>query len=352
MVGSGMATSGFGIAARSGSSHRGQRTRYCTGRSTLRGGLRRRKPRRGNRASGRRTFRYPGACPRSDNHRSCAHRLDHDFRRTGDGGSIRDTVYAAVMLVCNGIVGLCLLAGGVRHRKQGFQFQGANAALSVLIALTSLTLVLPNITITTARGTYSPSQLIFAGAASLILYGSFLLVQTVRHRDYFLSVGGGGEEIHASPPTNQVALASSGLLLLSLVAIVGLAKVLTPMLERFIEGVGAPRTVVGILIAGVVLLPEGLAAVRAARANRIQTSMNLAMGSVLATVGLTIPATVTVALGLGRPLTLGVGPTELALLMLTLIVSLATLGTGRTTVLQGIVHLVILAAFLFFSIVP
>ncbi len=264
----------------------------------------------------------------------------------------RDTVFAAVMLVCNGIVGLCLLAGGVRHREQGFQLQGANAALSVLIALTTLTLVLPNITTTTGRGTYSRSQLVFAGVASLVLYGAFLLVQTVRHRDYFLPVGGNGEELHASPPTNKVAAVSGALLLVSLAAVVGLAKVLTPILERFIDGVGAPRSVVGILIAGVVLLPEGVAAVRAARANRIQTSMNLALGSVLATVGLTIPAVAAVALFMGRPLTLGLGPTEVALLYLTLIVSLATLGTGRTTVLQGIVHLVILTAFLFLAVVP
>jgi len=193
---------------------------------------------------------------------------------------------------------------------------------------------------------------VFAGVASLVLYGAFLLVQTVRHRDYFLPVGGNGEELHASPPTNKVAAVSGALLLVSLAAVVGLAKVLTPILERFIDGVGAPRSVVGILIAGVVLLTEGVAAVRAARANRIQTSMNLALGSVLATVGLTIPAVAAVALFMGRPLTLGLGPTEVALLYLTLIVSLATLGTGRTTVLQGIVHLVILTAFLFLAVVP
>jgi Ca2+:H+ antiporter len=263
----------------------------------------------------------------------------------------RDTVFAAVMIVCNGIVGLCLLAGGMRHREQGFQLQGANAALAVLIALTSLTLVVPNVTKTTAGPTFSQSQLAFAAIVSLILYGSFLFVQTVRHRDYFLPAGG-GEELHCPPPANKTALASAGLLLFSLVSVVGLAKALTPILERGIDSVGAPKSVVGIVIAGLVLLPEGLASFRAANANRLQTSMNLALGSALASIGLTIPAVAGVSIFLHKPLTLGLMPKEIVLLVVTLIVSLLTLGTGRTTVLQGIVHLVIFAAFLFLAVVP
>jgi len=262
----------------------------------------------------------------------------------------RDTVFAAVMIVCNGIVGLCLLAGGVRHREQGFQLQGANAALSVLIALTCLTLVFPNVTTTTSGPSFSESQLIFAAVVSLILYGSFLFVQTVRHRDYFLPLGGDDE--HAAPPTNKTALASSCWLLVSLVAVVGLAKALTPILERGIDRVGAPKSVVGIVIAGLVLLPEGLASFRAASANRLQTSMNLALGSALASIGLTIPAVAAVSILLHKPLTLGLMPKEIVLLVVTLILSILTLGTGRTTVLQGIVHLVIFAAFLFLAIVP
>lgn len=262
----------------------------------------------------------------------------------------RDTVFAAVMIVCNGIVGLCLLAGGMRHREQGFQLQGANAALAVLIALTTLTLVFPNVTISTAGPTFSEGQLIFAAIVSLILYGSFLFVQTVRHRDYFLPVG--GEEEHAAPPSNKTAIASAALLLVSLVAVVGLAKALTPILERGIDSVGAPKSVVGIVIAGLVLLPEGLASFRAARANRLQTSMNLALGSALASIGLTIPAVAAVSILLNKPLTLGLMPKEIVLLVVTLIISLLTLGTGRTTVLQGIVHLVIFAAFLFLAVVP
>src|SRR5580693_10788016 len=266
-------------------------------------------------------------------------------------GLARDTVFSAVMIVCNGIVGLCLLAGGVRHREQAFQLQGANAALSVLIALTTLTLVFPNVTSASAGPTFSSSQLVFAAIVSLILYGSFLFVQTVRHRDYFLPAGG-GEEAHALPPPNRIAFVSAGLLLVSLVAVVALAKALTPTLEHGIAAVGAPRSVVGIVIAGLVLLPEGLASYRAATANRLQTSMNLALGSVLATIGLTIPAVAAVSLLLHKPLSLGINGKEGVLLALTLLVSVITLGTGRTTVLQGIVHLVIFAVFVFLSIVP
>jgi Ca2+:H+ antiporter len=265
-------------------------------------------------------------------------------------GLARDTIFAAVMIVCNGIVGVCLLAGGVRHREQDFQLQGAKAAMSVLIALTTLTMVFPNVTTSTSGPTFSTPQLIFAAVVSLVLYGSFLFVQTIRHRSYFLPVG--AEEEHAAPPSSRVAATSAGLLLVSLVAIVGLAKVLTPTVERGIANAGAPESVVGIVIAGLVLLPEGLAAFRASRANRLQISMNLALGSALASIGLTIPAVAMVSIFLHKPLTLGLGPKEMVLLFVTLILSQTTLGTGRTTVLQGIVHLMLFAAFLFLAVVP
>jgi Ca2+:H+ antiporter len=266
------------------------------------------------------------------------------------GRLARDTVFAAVMIVCNGIVGLCLLAGGMRHGEQGFRLQGANAALSVLIALTTLTMVFPNVTTSTVGPTFSPPQLVFAAIVSLVLYGAFVFIQTIRHRDYFLPAS--GDEEHAAPPTNKVALVSSGLLLASLVAVVALAKALTPTLERAVIDAGAPQSVVGIVIAALVLLPEGLAAFRAARANRLQTSMNLALGSALASIGLTIPAVAAVSLLLHTPLTLGLGAKEVVLLFVTLILSQSTLGTGRTTVLQGTVHLVLFAAFLFLAVVP
>jgi len=266
-------------------------------------------------------------------------------------GLARDTIFAAVMIVCNGIVGLCLLGGGIRHREQGFQLQGANAALSVLIALTTLTMVFPNVTVSSAGPTFSSSQLVFAAIASVVLYGSFLFIQTIRHRDYFLPVGGAAEE-HAQPPSNKVAAISAGLLLVSLVAIVAMAKVLTPTVEVIIEGAGAPKSVIGTVIAALVLLPEGVAAFRASRANRLQTSMNLALGSALASIGLTIPAVAVVSLVMHIPLTLGLPSKEVALLIVTLILSQSTLGTGRTTVLQGVVHLMLFATFLFLALVP
>lgn len=263
----------------------------------------------------------------------------------------RDTVFAAVMIACNGIVGLCLLWGGMRHYVQGFQLEGASAALAVLAALTTLTLVFPNVTLTEPGPMFSPSQLIFAGTVSLVLYGAFVFVQTVRHRDYFLPVGG-GEQAHAPPPTAATAVIGAVLLLVSLAVVVGLATALAPDVEDGLSRLGAPKTFGGIVIAGLVLMPEGLAAVRAARANRLQTSLNLALGSALASIGLTIPAVAASSLLLGRPLLLGLEPKEEVLLAVTLVVGVITLGTGRTTVLQGIVHLVVFVAFLFFAAVP
>jgi len=267
-------------------------------------------------------------------------------------GLARDTVFAVVMLVCNGIVGLCLLLGAVRHREQVFHLQGANAALAVLIAMTSLTLIFPNLTITAPGPAFSNSQLIFASIVSLVLYGSFLFIQTIRHRDYFLAVADGDHDVEATPPTKKITFFSSGLLFVCLVAVVALAKVLTPVVEFGIERLGAPRELVGVVIAAVVLLPEGTAAMRAAAANRLQTSINLALGSALASIGLTIPAVAAVSILFHKPLTLGITPKEEILLALTLLTSVLTLGTGRTTVLQGIVHLVIFAVYLFFTIVP
>ena len=271
---------------------------------------------------------------------------------TGKAALARDTIFAAVMIVCNGIVGICLLWGGARHHEQGFQLRGASAALAVLAALTILTLILPNVATTVPGPFFSTSQLIFSGFVSLLLYGSFVFVQTVRHRDYFLPVDSGNDEAHLQPPSNTTAFVSLGLLLVALIAIVGLAKSLTPAVELALGWLGAPEAVVGIVIAALVLLPEGVAALRAAQANRLQTSLNLALGSALASIGLTIPSVAALSIVLSRPLELGLNATEQILLFLTLLVGVITLGTGRTTVLQGIVHLVIFAAFLFFAVVP
>ncbi len=267
-------------------------------------------------------------------------------------GLARDTVYAAVMIVCNGIVGLSLLIGGVRHHEQGFQLQGASAALAVLAAMTMLTLVVPNVTTSAPGPEFTKAQLAFAGIVSLVLYCGFLFVQTISHRDYFLAASDGNEDAHAPPPSLSVATVSMIALAASLVAVVVLAKLLTPSVEAALAAVSAPKSVVGIVIAGVVLLPECLAALRAARANRLQTSLNLALGSALASIGLTIPAVAAVAIAMDLPLQLGLGVKDEVMLALTLFLGVITLGTGRTTVLQGIIHLTIFASFVFFAIIP
>ncbi|MFP3563529.1 calcium:proton antiporter [Paraburkholderia sp. SIMBA_030] len=266
-------------------------------------------------------------------------------------GLARDTVFAAVMIVCNGIVGICLLVGGIRHREQDFQIRGASAALAVLASLSVLTMVMPNYTTTSVGPMLSSSQLAFAGVSSLVLYGVFVFVQTVRHRDYFLA-DVPDENVHAAPPSIGVAMASGGLLMVCLVAVVLLAKVLSPVVETAVKDAGAPPAVVGIVIAALVLLPEGLAAVRAARADRLQNSLNLALGSALASIGLTIPTVAVVFLWTGQPLVLGIDGKETVLLILTLLVGTLTLGTGRTTILQGTVHLSLFAAYLFLSFAP
>ena len=265
----------------------------------------------------------------------------------------RDTVFAAVMLILNGIVGLCLLVGASRYREQSFGLYGVSASLATLAAIAVLTLVLPNYTTSVVGPVYSASQLGFVAVVSLVLYGTFVLVQAVRHRDYFLPPDADvNAEAHAQPPSNRLVAASGVLLLMSLTAVVLLAKALAPAIEVAVAGLGAPKAVVGIIIAAVVLLPEGMAAVRAARANRLQTSLNLALGSALASIGLTIPAVAIVSLATGWTLTLGLDIKSTVLLLLSLFVTTLSLGTGRTTVLQGIVHLVLLATYLFTTIVP
>jgi Ca2+:H+ antiporter len=268
-------------------------------------------------------------------------------------GLARDTVYAAVMIILNGMVGICLLAGGTRHREQSFGLYGVSAALSTLAAISVLTMVLPNFTTTTPGPAYSSSQLIFIAIVSLVLYASFVLMQTVRHREYFLpEASAGDEQVHAHAPPPRLAWISGMLLLACLGSVVLLAKSLAPALEAAVEAAGAPKALVGIIIAAVVLLPEAIAAYQSARANRLQTSLNLALGSALASIGLTIPAVAVVSLVAGWSLSLGLDARSTVLLLLSIIVAMLTLSTGRTTVMQGIVHLVIFAVYLFTSIVP
>jgi Ca2+:H+ antiporter len=265
----------------------------------------------------------------------------------------RDTIYAAVMIICNGVVGICVLLGGLAHREQTFRVEGAGGGLAALIVMSTLTLVLPVFTTSTSAGTYSSSQLAFVAMTSAVLWAIFIFIQTVRHRDYFIPVtDAANPDVHAEPPATREAWVSFGLLLVSLVAVVGLAKMLSPAIEHAVETANAPRAVVGIVIASLVLLPETWAAVRAARANRLQTCMNLAIGSALACIGLTVPVVVLASTTFELPLVLGLGPKDMAMLVLTFLVSAVTLGTGRTYMMQGAVHLVLFAAFLFLAFVP
>lgn len=263
----------------------------------------------------------------------------------------RDTLIAAIMITINGIVGICLLAGGRRHHEQGYTQSGVSAGLAMLATLSVLTLILPNFTTTAGGPFYSPAQLAFVAVISLAVYGTFVVAQTIRHRDHFLYPE---EDDHAhEAPVAAIKAAAAGVMLaVALVGVVLLAKALSPSIEAGVKVIGAPEAMVGIIIAGLVLAPEGFAAYRAARANRVQTSLNLAIGSALATIGLTIPAVAATVLLMGLDLELGLSMRGIVLLALTLLVASLTLGTGRTTVVQGVVHLVIFATWLFTTLVP
>ncbi len=265
----------------------------------------------------------------------------------------RDTVFAAVMIILNGIIGLCLLVGGLKHRQQSFSLDGVSAALVALAAIVVLALVFPNYTVTTPGPYYSPSQLMLIAVVSLTIYGAFVFAQTIGHRGIFVEDEPANETPrHAVLPSNGVTAVSAILLLACLIAVVLLAKKLAPSLESAMYRVGAPNAVVGVIIAAVVLLPEGLAAIRAARANRLQTSLNLALGSALASIGLTIPAVSVVSLYMHTELVLGIDTKSTVLLILSLFVTAIALRTGRTIVLHGIVLLVIFVVYLFTTVVP
>ena len=265
----------------------------------------------------------------------------------------RDTVFAAIMIILTGIIGLCLLLGGFRYREQKFGLFGVSASMVTLTAISVLTLILPNYTTTVVGPEYSSSQLIFVAIVSLVLYGTFVAVQTVRHRDYFLPAEADtNKEIHAPPPRNKVTLFASFLLLICLGVVVLIAKTLAPTIENTVVELGAPKSIVGVIVALVILLPEGLAALRAARKNRLQTSLNLALGSALASIGLTIPAVAIVSIFTGLTVTLGIDTKSTVLLILSLFTIMLSFGTGRTTILQGVVLLVIFAVYLFTTVVP
>jgi Ca2+:H+ antiporter len=308
-------------------------------------------------------------------------------------GLARDTVFAAVMITVNGIVGISLLVGALKHHLAVFNPEGTGAALATVIALAVLCLVVPSVTTSEPGPEFTGAQLAFAAIASLALYGMFVFTQTIRHRDFFLPVAPGqyvpmvatkaeavaaaedreavratarqersdgfehepvdlDEDGHADPPTNRAALASLGLLVVSLVAVVGLAKVESPAIESGVAALGFPQAVVGVVIALLVLAPESIAAVRAAARNRVQVSLNLALGSAMASIGLTIPAIAIAGIWLDGPLELGLNQLQTVLLLLTAAVAILTVVPGRAKPLQGGVHLVLLASFLFLTIAP
>ena len=262
----------------------------------------------------------------------------------------RDTVFAAVMITLNGIVGLSLLVGALKTRLATFNAEGSATALATVSTLATLTLVVPTFTTSRPGPEFSPGQLAFAAVASIALYGLFVVVQTVRHRDYFLPEAGPDE--HAEPPSDRDALVSLGLLTVALVAVVGLAKLESEPIEDAVDALGAPHSAVGVLIALLVLLPETLAAVRNAQRNRVQTSFNLAYGSAMASIGLTIPAIAIATIWLEGPLELGLGSMQIVLLGISVVVGALTVLPGRATVQEGGVHLVLFLAFVFLALNP
>jgi Ca2+:H+ antiporter len=263
----------------------------------------------------------------------------------------RDTVFAVVMIVCNGLVGICILAGGLRYREQDVQVSGSGLYLSVLIVLATITLIMPNYTLTTPGPTYSAGQLGFVSVVTVILYGVFLYTQTIRHRNYFINEAAGNADDGAHASNRMLAL-SIVLLLISLLAVVLLAKKFSLVVDAGTALIGAPPAFAGILVALLILLPESVAAVAAARKNDLQKSINLALGSSLATIGLTIPAVAVAAYALDKQLVLGLNAQEMVLLVLTFILSMLTFVTGRTNILFGLVHMVVFAVFVFLVFVP
>ncbi len=267
----------------------------------------------------------------------------------------RDTVFAAVIIVTNGIMGVCLLVGGLKYREIGFHVGGASSLLSVMVVLSGLTLVLPNFTTSTGLGTYTTSQLIFVSVSCLLLYFSLVFSQTITHKDYYAPLSTSDEEkleeVHYMPSKAQAWVSFAGLVL-TLIVVIGLAKALSPSIEAGVSAIGAPRAIVGIVIALLVLAPETWSAISAARANQLQTSMNLALGSGAASIALTVPAVSVFSIMANQQLVLGLDAKGTVFLVMTFIVCGLTMGAGLATALMGIVHLVLLFTFLTLNLIP
>ena len=265
---------------------------------------------------------------------------------------VRDTVHAVVILVLNGVAGLCIVAGTLRHREQEFSTAGASAFLTVLMPMIVLVLVLPNYTTSAPGPFYSRSQLFFVACVCLMLYGAFLFIQTVRHKDYFLArIPATGTPMEPTISASSAWIAG-GMLIVSLLGVVLLAEVLAPFIENGIAASGAPAKLAGVIVAAIVLLPETMAALKAARDNRLQTSINLALGSAVSSIGMTIPAIGMLSLWIGQPLALGTDAGSTVLLALSFVLAMLTYGQGRTNLLSGIVHLVLLACYMFLIFAP
>ena len=266
----------------------------------------------------------------------------------------RDSIFAVVMIALTGFVGLSLLLGGLRHREQYYNLQGVNSYINVIMTLAVLGLVLPNFTTTTKGPTFSTGQEVFLIVMSLLLYAIFLLIQTVRHRGYFLE---SKEEVvvessaHGSLHVRSTAF-HTVMLLLYLISVILLAEKFAIPLDNSIEHFGMPQEFGGAMIAALVLTPEGIGAIEATWRNQFQRSINILLGSVLATIGLTIPAVLTISIITNRPVTLGVQGGNLPLLLLTLAVCVVTFTSRKTNVLQGCVHLLLFAVFVLLIFAP
>ncbi|MCC6719234.1 MAG: ionic transporter y4hA [Acetobacteraceae bacterium] len=266
---------------------------------------------------------------------------------------LRDSVHAVLMLVLHGLAGVCIVVAALKHRVAEFRVDGASAYLAVLLPMAVLVLVAPNYVVSAPGPYYSTLQLVFVSVSCLGLYGAFLFIQTQWHKDYFLpNVGATGGQEAMARPSVRIALTSFGLLLVALLTVVLLAKGLASAIDGTVRLVGAPVAIVGVIVAGIVLLPETAAAVRAAARNRLQSSLNLALGSAVACIGLSVPALAVVALWIGVPLELGISSGASVLMALGFAVAIITFGTGRTTLLAGIVHLVLLATYIFSVFAP
>ncbi len=269
----------------------------------------------------------------------------------------RDTIFSATMIILNGIVGICLFIGGLKYHEQSFSKDSSTIALVSLVAIVILTMVFPSFTTSIEGPYYSNSQLIFVSVACLIIYGSFLLAQTKRHRNYFLSENDDDDEydhedLHSVKISNKELIISLVFLIISLGIVVLLAKTLSPTIEQIVMSYSLPKTLVGVIIAAVILLPEGVAAVIAARRDKLQTSLNLALGSALASIGLTVPSVAAVSSMLEMDIALGLDSKSIILLALSVFTVMLSLATGKTNMVYGVVLLVNLCAFVFLMIQP